>query len=119
MKMNKLITAAGFALLAVAFTGCAGGGTYYAKIEESELKKKEQDSSPIDLSGAGNMDYSYTLPGFNEGGHEEEFTFGVDEPLENGTWVALDTQPIRGVVSWKIVEEDSVPEAALKAQESR
>lgn len=113
MTVKKRFFSSGFILLSVLFAGCSGGGAWYSRIDNQSLKEEEKDGNPVDLSGAGNMDSSYTLPCFNAEGKEETFTFGVDEPLENGSYIKLDTQPVRGVISWEIVSESDIPADAL------
>lgn len=113
MTVNKRWRSSGFILLSVWLAGCPGGGAWYSRIDDQCLKQEEKDGNPVDLTGAGNMDYSYTLPCFNAEGDEETFTFGVDEPLENGSFIKLDTQPVRGVMGWEIISESDIPADAL------
>lgn len=107
-------------LQAICFTGCASkSGTFYTKIDADKAEAHDAGGSPIDLSGAGHAPYSYTLPCFDASADEQELTFGADEPFEDGIYLALDTQFIRGVIRYEIVEEADVPADALKAiQES-
>lgn len=91
--------------------GCAvGSDTWYTRISDSDRADHDTGGLPFDFSGAGGMDNSYTVPVWNDEGDKTELTFGSDEPIPDDTWVQIETQAVRGVVSWKPVNEQDVPE---------
>ncbi len=91
--------------------GCAvGSDTWYTRISNSDRTDHDTGGLPFDFSGAGGMDNSYTVPVWNDEGDKTELTFGSDEPIPDDTWVQIETQAVRGVVSWESVDEQDVPE---------
>lgn len=104
-------------LMALCLCGCmVASGTWYAKIDNSKCEENEKDDgSPVDFSGAGGCDYRYSLPAYNEDGTKTDLTFGMDQMPEDGTYVRLKTQMLRGVVNCQIVDENEVPQKALEA----
>ncbi len=95
--------------------GCmTGNDTWYTQAEDTYVSEHNTGGMPFDFSGAGGMKYSYTIPCWNDEGQMQKLTFGSDERFEPDTYLQLETQPIRGVVSWKEVAKDEVPEDVLE-----
>lgn len=63
----------------------------------------------INLSGE--MDYSYTLPVYNEAGQGKDITFGASRELREGAVIRLTVTPVRGVIEWSEVQYDEMPVA--------
>ncbi len=107
-------------LMALCFCGCmVSNGTWYARIDNSKCEENQRDEgSVVDFSGAGGCDYRYSLPAFNEEGSKTDLTFGMDEKPEDGTFVKLRTEIIRGVVNCQIIDESEVPAKALSAMDN-
>ena len=55
------------------------------------------------------MDYSYTLPGYDEKGRRTDITFGASRELREGAFLQLTVKPLRGVVEWEEVQYDELP----------
>ena len=109
----KACTAAALLTGVMTMTGCmVASDTWYARVEEGDRSDHDTGSMPFDFSGAGGMDNSYTLTARNDEGDEAELTFGSDDPIPDGTWLQIETQMLRGVTSWKAVQEAEVSEKA-------
>lgn len=87
-----------------------GNDTWYTRIGASDREDHDTGGMPFDFSGAGGMANSCTVPVWNDEGDKTELTFGSDEPIPEDTWLQIETQAIRGVVSWKAVEQQDVPD---------
>lgn len=103
-----------FFLLLFVLAGCSSSEYWYAKIDPSKMSHHETNGNPIDFSGNGHLDYSYTLEAYNEKGEEKELTFGSSKELKDGHYVELEVQPIRGVVQWQEIQWDDLPIEAKK-----
>ena len=65
----------------------------------------------VDLSGNGGMEFSYTLPSYDENGGQEDITFGASRELREGAFLCLTVRPGRGVMTWAEVRYDELPPA--------
>lgn len=110
MFMKRII---GLFLLLLVLSGCAPSQAWYTKVDASQAKLNE-DHGVFDFSGNGNMKYSYTLLCINEKGEEKEITFGSDTTLDDGTILALEVKPFRGVLSWEEIPITDVPYSIRK-----
>lgn len=81
----------------------------YVQIDNSKIEEGKPRDGVIDLSGG--MEYSYTLPAYDESGKEREITFGASRELREGAYLRLTVKPIRGVVEWKEVQYEELPVA--------
>lgn len=117
MKKTGLI-AAGVAAVVIAaiilcgtlFSSGFGNTYYYTQIDNSKLSQVSPQG-PIDLSGNGGMDHSYTLPSYDENGGEKDITFGTSRELREGAFLCLTVSPLRGVLNWSEVQYDELPTA--------
>lgn len=91
------------------FSG-SGSVYYYTQIDNGRLTQVTQNGV-IDLTGNGGMDYSYTLPAYDESGHARDITFGVSRQLRESAFLRLTFQPGRGVMDWAEVQYDELPPA--------
>ena len=115
---KKLLIGAGAAAVSVAvmvlcytmFFSGAGDICYYTQIDNRRLTQVTQNG-PIDLSGNGGMDYSYTLPCYDKDGGEKDITFGVSRKLRESAFLRLTVRPGRGVMDWAEVQYDELPPA--------
>lgn len=95
--------------------GCASeSGVWYTRADNDYAQKHDTGGSPVDLSGAGGMEYSYTLPCWSAAGQEQELTFGSDDLIQEGTYLQIETQFLRGVTSWKEISSSEVPQDILR-----
>ena len=105
----------GVLTLAVILAGCmTGNDTWYTQAQDAYASDHDTGGMPFDFSGAGGMKYSYTIPCWNDEEQMQELTFGSDDKIESDTYLQLETQPIRGVVSWKAIDKDELPKEVLE-----
>lgn len=116
MKKKILVSIATAAIVVVGIIGfcmCffSGSGSvyYYTQIDNSKIERNDSDGGVINLSGG--MDYSYTLPAYNENGKGKDITFGASRELREGAFIRLTVSPVRGVIEWSEVQYDELPEA--------
>lgn len=105
-----VLVVTGVALCGFWFLSGFGSSYYYTQIDNSKLTQAPP-RGVVDLSGNGGMDYSYTLPSYDEGGDEADVTFGVSRELREGAFLRLTVQPGRGVLNWSEVQYDELPPA--------
>ncbi len=111
--MKRIIDLIGLFLLLLVLSGCAPSQAWYTKVDASQAKLNE-DRGIFDFSGNGNLKYTYTLLCINEKGEEKEITFGSDTTLDDGTILALEVKPFRGVLSWEEIPITDVPYSIRK-----
>lgn len=80
---------------------------YYTQIDNSKIERNDSDGGVVNLSGG--MDYSYTLPAYNESGKGKDITFGASRELREGAYIRLTVMPVRGVIEWSEVQYDELP----------
>lgn len=115
--MTKKIITGGIAVISavfICFCGwliLGGGSTYYTQISNSNVKASGSEEGVINLSGDGGLDFSYTLPAYDENGREKEITFGASKELREGAFICLQVMPVRGVLNWSEVSYEELPAA--------
>ena len=82
-------------------------GYYYVQIDNSKIEQGNSRDGVIDFQGG--MDYSYTLPAYDEKGRRTDITFGASRELREGAFLQLTVKPLRGVVEWEEVQYDELP----------
>lgn len=113
MKRTKLI-GIGIAVVIAAVLTCVGiklhsdAGYYYTQIDNSKAEQIESNGGVIDFNGG--MSYSYSLPAFNEKCKERDIKFGTEKKLKEGAFLCLTVKSVQGVVDWKEVRYDELPE---------
>lgn len=117
MKKQGLIAAGIAAVVVAAIILCGtflssglGNTYYYTQIDNSRLSQVSPQG-PIDLSGNGGMDHSYTLTSYDEAGGEKDITFGTSRELRESAFLRLTVSPFRGVLNWSEVQYDELPTA--------
>lgn len=92
------------------FFTASGDTFYYTQIDNSRLSRAGGQGI-IDLSGNGGMDYSYTLPAYDENGGEKDITFGASRELRESAFLRLTVRGSWGVMNWAEVQYDELPPA--------
>lgn len=77
------------------------------QIDNSKIEENHSRGGVINLNGS--MDYSYTLPAYDENGQGTYITFGASRELREGAYLRLTVKPMRGVVEWSEVEYEEIP----------
>lgn len=121
MKHKKVLIFLGIAAVVISgaifcytmFFTSFGDTYYYTQIDNSKFTQTSQNGV-IDLSGNGGMDYSYTLPSYDENGVKKDITFGVSRELRESAFLRLTFRSNRGVMDWCEVQYDELP-AAVQA----
>ena len=86
-------------------------GAYYFLVIHKELYYTKIDNTKIEqLSTTDDMKYQYTLKAYNKNGKEKEVKFKTSRELREGAYLELDFMQMRGVINWREVEENKLPE---------
>lgn len=107
--MTSAIIVAGVIGFCMWFLSGSGSAYYYTQIDNSKIEQNDSDGGVVNLSGG--MDYSYTLPAYNENGKGKDITFGASRQLREGAYIRLTVMPVRGVIEWSEVQYDELPAA--------
>lgn len=94
-----------FICLGTAFSTEAGAVSCYSRIDNENV----QEIPPFE-----NMNFSYTLPAYNENGQKKTITFETARVLKENAFIRLKILPIRGVISWAEVQYGQLPPAVQK-----
>lgn len=81
-------------------------GDYYIKIDNACISENESSGGVVNLESS--EPYLYKLEAVNAAGDKTEIEFGASRELRQDAFLKLDLQPIRGVVGWSEVSEDSL-----------
>ena len=93
-------------ILAASMTNLFLAGDYYVKIDNAHISENES---------SGGEPYLYKLEAVNAAGDKTEIEFGASRELHQNAFLKLDLQPIRGVVRWSEISEDSLPPKVAEA----
>ena len=86
-------------------------GAYYFLVIHKDLYYTQIDNTKIqEESGSDDMKYQYTLTAYNKNGKEKEVQFKTSRELREGAYLELDVMQMRGVVNWREVQVDDLPE---------
>ena len=85
------------------------GTYYYAQVDNSKTERDGVRDGVVDFNG--DMKYSYTLLSYNDNGKDKEITFGTSRKLRDDAFICLTVKPFRGVIAWKEVQYDELPDA--------
>ena len=84
---------------------------YYFLVEHKALYYTQIDNTKIEeISGSDDMKYQYTLTAYNKNGKQKEVQFKTSRELREGAYLELDVMQMRGVVNWREVQEDDLPD---------
>ena len=95
-----------FICLGTAFSTEAGAVSCYSRIDNDKV----QEIPPFE-----NMNYSYTLPAYDEYGQEKKITFETVRVLRENAFIRLKMLPFRGVISWAEVQYGELHHAFKKS----
>ena len=85
-------------------------GTYYFLFVHKTVYYTKIDNTKIEeLSGDEDMRYQYTLTAYNKNGKEKEIQFKTSRELREGAYLELDVMQMRGVVNWREVQQEELP----------
>ena len=86
-------------------------GAYYFLLEHKAFYYTQIDNTKIEeISESDDMKYQYTLTAYNKNGKQKEVQFKTSRELREGAYLELDVMQMRGVVNWREVQEDDLPD---------
>ena len=86
-------------------------GAYYFLVVHKDQYYTQIDNTKIqEISGSDDMKYEYTLTAYNKNGKEKEVKFKTSRELREGAYLELDVMQMRGVINWREVQQDELPE---------
>ena len=86
-------------------------GAYYFLVVHKEVYYTQIDNTKIEeLSESDDMKYQYTLTAYNKNGKEKEVQFKTSRELREGAYLELDVMQMRGVINWREVQADELPD---------
>ena len=100
-------------LFAASVTNLFLAGDYYIKIDNACISENESSGGVVNLESS--EPYLYKLEAVNAAGDKTEIEFGASRELRQDAFLKRDLQPIRGVVGWSEVSEDSLPRKVEEA----
>ena len=100
-------------LFAASVTNLFLAGDYYIKIDNACISENESSGGVVNLESS--EPYLSKLEAVNAAGDKTEIEFGASRELRQDAFLKLDLQPIRGVVGWSEVSEDSLPRKVEEA----
>ena len=91
-------------------------GAYYFLVIHKEIYYTQIDNTKIEgISSTDDMKYQYTLTAYNKNGKEKQIQFKTSRELRQGAYLELDVMQIRGVVNWREVNQNELPEDVKNA----
>lgn len=91
-------------------------GAYYFLVIHKDLYYTQIDNTKVqEVNGSGDMKYEYTLKAYNKNGKEKEVKFKTSRELREDAYLELEVMQIRGVVNWKEVQANELPEDVKSA----
>ena len=86
-------------------------GAYYILFVHKDIYYTQIDNTKIEqISNTDDMKYQYTLMAYNKNGKEKEIQFKTTRELREDAYLELEVMSIRGVINWKEVQEEELPE---------
>ncbi len=91
-------------------------GAYYFLVVHKDLYYTQIDNTKIqEESGSDDMKYQYTLTAYNKNGKEKEVQFKTSRELREGAYLELDVMQMRGVINWREVQANELPDDVKNA----
>ena len=91
-------------------------GAYYFLVVHKDQYYTQIDNTKIqEVSSTDDMRYEYILTAYNKNGKEKEVKFKTSRELREGAYLELDLMQTRGVVNWREVQENELPEKVKNA----
>ena len=86
-------------------------GAYYFLVVHKEIYYTQIDNIKIEeVSATDDMKYEYTLTAYNKNGKEKEVKFKTSRELREGAYLELDVMQMRGVINWREVQTEDLPD---------
>ena len=86
------------------------GAYYFLVVHKDQYYTQIDNTKMEEVSGTDDMKYQYTLTAYNKNGKEKEVQFKTSRELREGAYLELDVMQMRGVVKWREVQADDLPD---------
>ncbi len=86
------------------------GAYYFLVVHKDQYYTQIDNTKMEEISGTDDMKYQYTLTAYNKNGKEKEVQFKTSRELREGAYLELDVMQMRGVVKWREVQADDLPD---------
>ena len=86
------------------------GAYYFLVVHKDQYYTQIDNTKMQEVSGTDDMKYEYALTAYNKNGKEKEVKFKTSRELREGAYLELDVMQMRGVVNWKEVQIDDLPD---------
>ena len=98
-------------IIAVIIMTALAVGAYYFLVVHKEIYYTQIDNTKIEeVSATDDMKYQYTLTAYNKNGKEKEVKFKTSRELREGAYLELDVMQMRGVINWREVQTEDLPD---------
>lgn len=90
--------------------GLIVGVFYFSFIHEDIYYTQIDNAKCEQISSTDDMRYQYKLTAYNKNGKSKEVEFKTSRELRDDAYLELKMMSIRGVVNWKEVQENELPD---------
>ena len=89
--------------------------TYYFLVVHKDIYYTQIDNTKIEeVSKSDDMKYQYTLTAYDKNGNKKEVQFKTTRELREGAYLELEVMQLRGVIKWKEVQPEELPDEVKK-----
>ncbi len=85
------------------------GAYYFLFVHKTQYYTQIDNTKIEELSGNEDMQYQYILTAYTKNGKEKEIQFKTSRELREGAYLELDVMSIRGVIDWREVQQEELP----------
>lgn len=86
-------------------------GAYYLLVVQKTPYYVQIDNTKIEeVSSNDDMRYKYTLTAYSKNGKPKEIEFKTSRELREDSYLELEVMMVRGVISWKEVQKEELPD---------
>ena len=86
-------------------------GAFYFLVIHKELYYTQVDNTKLEqISSTDDMKYQYRLIAYTKNGKKKDIEFKTSRELREDAYLKLEVMLVRGVINWKEVQEDELPD---------
>ena len=86
-------------------------GAYYLLFIQKNIYYTQIDNTKIEqISSTDEMRYQYSLTAYDKNGKGKEIEFKTTRQLRDGAYLELEVMTTRGVISWKEIKDEELPD---------
>lgn len=86
-------------------------GAYYLLFIQKNIYYIQIDNTKIEqISSTDDMRYQYSLTAYDKNGKEKKIEFKTTRELRDGAYLELEVMTTRGVISWKEIKVEELPD---------